>query len=91
MAHLYRRPASPEALLGSIQVLFLTISLARAPVAWSHGMFDARVLLDALLSLPFVVLGLALGVRLARRATAAQFRKSAWLALGLLGLVLLLG
>ena len=91
VAHLYRRPVSPDALRGSIQVLFLSISLARVPVAWGHGMWTERALLHALFALPFVAAGLLAGARLARRASAAQFRKSAWLALGFLGLVLLLG
>ncbi len=90
VAHLYRRPESPDALRGTIQALFLSISLCRAPVAWGHGMMSAEVLWHAACALPLVAIGLRVGATLGRRLPAWQFRRTAWYALGLLGFVLMI-
>lgn len=90
VAHLYRRPDPPDAVKATIQVLFLAMSLCRAPVAAAQGLMTQAIVRDALLSSALVVAGILLGIRLARRLPAVHFRRVAWTALGSLGLVLLL-
>jgi len=90
VAHLYRRPDPPDAVKGTIQVLFLTMSLCRAPVAAAQGLMSRAILADALLAAAFVVAGILLGIRLARRVHADHFRPLSWLGLAALGLALLL-
>jgi uncharacterized membrane protein YfcA len=90
VAHLYRRPDPPDAVKATIQVLFLTMSSVRAPVAAAQGLMSAAIVRDALLSALFVVAGILVGIRLARRLHPDQFRRVSWTALGTLGLALLL-
>lgn len=89
VAHLYVRDENPDALRGTLQILFLSISLSRAPLAWSQGMLGAEILFHAMLALPCVLLGLGAGLRLGRRVSPRRFRRSAWFGLGVLGLALI--
>jgi uncharacterized membrane protein YfcA len=89
IAHLYRRAESPLALKATIQTIFLTISLCRAPVAAASGQLGGDVLRDAVSTLPLALAGLWIGDRLSRRVAPDRFRLLAWVALGLLGGVLL--
>lgn len=89
IAHLYRRPESPEAIKATIQVLFLTIGAARAPVAASQGLMTGPIWRDSALAIPFILVGLLLGIQLGRRVHADHFRRISWIALGALGLALL--
>lgn len=89
VAHLYRRADAPEALRATIQTAFLTIGLARLPVAASQGLMARAVWWDALASAPVVLAALFAGAVLARRLGAERFRRWSWVAFGLLGLVML--
>jgi uncharacterized membrane protein YfcA len=89
--HLYRRPEHPEALKATILWLFLAISLSRLPVAAAQGLIDESIWTEAALAAPAVVGGAAAGVVLARRIQPDRFRRACWIALGLLGVVLLVG
>ncbi len=90
IAHLYRRPEGPDALRGTLQVLFLSVSLMRAPIAAYQGMMEASVWVHAAWGIPAVLIGQMLGGLLGRRVPAEGFRRVAWIALGVLGSVLLL-
>ncbi len=89
IAHLYRRPESPDALRGTLQALFLSISLFRAPIAAIQGLMDGPVWIHAAWGIPVVLLGQGLGVMLGRRVPAERFGRIAWGALAALGGVLL--
>jgi uncharacterized membrane protein YfcA len=89
--HLYRRPENPEALKATILWLFLAISLSRLPVAAAQGLIDESIWLEAALAAPAVVVGATIGIVLARRIQPDRFRRACWIALGLLGVVLLVG
>ena len=89
IAHLYRRREGPDALRGTLQVLFLSISLLRAPVAWSQGLMAAEVWSHAAWGIPVVLLGQRAGAALGARVPVERFRPVTWAALGLLGAVLL--
>jgi uncharacterized membrane protein YfcA len=89
--HLYRRPENPEALKATILWLFLAISLSRLPVAAAQGLIDESVWMEAALTAPAVVAGAATGVALARRIQPDRFRRACWIALGFLGVLLLVG
>jgi uncharacterized membrane protein YfcA len=57
----------------TMAVFFFSINLAKwVPYAWL-GLFDARNLSSAMLLLPFAVLGVWAGVRLARRLAPQMF------------------
>jgi len=84
--HLYRRADDPVALKGTIQVLFVTMGLLRLPAAASQGHFSADVLRDAALAAPAVLVGVAVGARLAHRVDPQRFRRAVWAALLLLGI-----
>lgn len=90
IAHLYRRAAPPDAIKASIQFLFLTVGLCRAPIAMAQGLMGPAIYLDALVSVPMILLGLALGIWAGRRVDTQSFRRASWAALGALGMVLLL-
>ena len=87
--HLYRRPESPLTLVVTLQAIFIGSGLLRAMMAGAQGLLVRDAVVDALLSLPFVVLGTLLGVRSASRVDPMRFRRAAWVALALLGLALL--
>jgi hypothetical protein len=89
IAHLYRRPEGPDALRGTLQVLFLTVSLLRLPIAAFQGMMEASVWIHAAWGVPAVLVGQALGGLVGRRVPADGFRQVAWAALAVLGAVLL--
>ncbi|MDH3685356.1 MAG: sulfite exporter TauE/SafE family protein [Myxococcales bacterium] len=88
IAHLYRREAEPVALKATIQSIFLGISLSRAPIAAASGLMGGGVWRDAATALPLAFVGLWAGHQLSRRLSPERFRRAAWLALGLLGVVL---
>ena len=89
VAHLYAQREAPEAAKATIQALFLTTSIARLPLSAAQGLVAPAVWRDAAFAAPFALAGLALGVVLARRLPAEQFRRSAWIGLGTLGIALL--
>jgi len=89
VAYLYRRPESPLALKATLQLLFLCIGASRAPAAASQGLMTPPVLRDAALATPFVLAGLAGGLALGARVDGTRFRRISWLALGGLGMALL--
>jgi hypothetical protein len=91
VAHIYSIDASPNAHRATVQALFATIGLARLPVAIQQGLMTEAVWREAALAAPFVLAGLALGLWLGQRVSPERFRRIAWIALGLMGFVLLLG
>ena len=91
VAHIYRRADPPAALRATIQVLFLSISLCRAPIATYQGLMSTEVVRQSLFSLPAVLIGLAIGLALGSRTQPERFRAVSWVALGALGFLLLVG
>jgi hypothetical protein len=89
--HLYRRPESPEVIKATLQSLLLIMIVSRLPLAAAHGLLSARIWAEAALSLPFVLAGVGAGLALARRVSPERFRRACWVALGLLGVGLLIG
>jgi uncharacterized membrane protein YfcA len=87
--HLYRRHEPPDALKATVQLLFLSISVLRLPMAAAQGHFDAGVWSDAAVGVPAVIAGAWLGLRVARRVDAQRFRRACWLGLAALGVALL--
>lgn len=90
IAHLYRRPYAPDALKGTAQFIFMITGLVRLPVAAAHGHVTAAVLREAAAGLPFVALGMVVGMRAARHLDAARFQRLSWAGLALLGLYLVI-
>lgn len=90
VAHLFQRPDPPEAIKGTLQALFLATAATRIPVAASQGLMAAPVWRDAALGAPFVLAGLFSGIALGRRVASHRLRTIAWIALGALGLALLI-
>jgi uncharacterized membrane protein YfcA len=90
IAHLYRRPDAPDTLRGTLQTLFLCISLTRLPTSVAQGLMSEVIWREALVALPAVGLGLLLGIRLGRQTDPARFRQLSWSGFGLLGFLLLL-
>jgi uncharacterized membrane protein YfcA len=88
--HVYRRPESPEALKATVQGLFLAIGASRLPAAVAQGLVDGPIWRDAALAAPAALVGVTTGVALARRIDPDRFRRACWIALGLLGVGLLL-
>lgn len=85
VAHLYRRPDSPQAVKATNQLIFLTMGLARLPAATAQGQMTSSIWIEAAIMVPFLVAGLLIGIRLGRRVSPAQFRRVSWLALGAMG------
>ncbi len=89
VVHVYRRHEPPDALKATIQLLFLSISLIRLPVAAIQGQIDASVLRDAALATPVVIAGAWIGMWIARRVDPERFRRACWIGLAGLGMALL--
>lgn len=87
--HLYRRPENPEALKATIQSLLLGMGLVRLPMAAAQGLLDESIWADAATTAPAVVVGVIIGIALARRIQPDRFRRACWIGLGLLGIGLL--
>ncbi len=90
IAHLYRRSESPDAIRGTVQALFLAISTSRALTSAAQGLFDATIVETAVIAVPAMGVGLLAGFALSRRVGPDRFRRASWVALGLLGTVLIL-
>ena len=88
VAHLYRRPDSPQAVKATNQLIFLTMGLARLPTATAQGQMNSSIWIEAAIMAPILVTGLVIGIRLGRRVSPAQFRRVSWLALGAMGAAL---
>ncbi|MGH0033473.1 MAG: TSUP family transporter [Myxococcota bacterium] len=89
VVYVYGRAEPPDALKATIQVLFVSISLFRLPIAAAQGHLDAEVLGRVVVGVPAVALGAWLGLRLARRVEPQRFRRACWLGLTGLGVALL--
>ncbi len=85
VAHLYRRPDSPQAVKATNQLIFLTMGLARLPTATAQGQMTSSIWIEAAIMVPILVAGLLIGIRLGRRVSPTQFRRVSWLALGAMG------
>jgi hypothetical protein len=90
VAHLYRRPDPPAAVKGTNQLIFLTMGLCRLPTAAAQDQLTASIWTEAAIVSPFLLAGLLIGIWLARRVSPAQFRRASWLALGAMGVALIL-
>lgn len=90
VVQIYRRSETPEDLVATIQVLFVSISVVRLPLATAQGQVGMEALATAGLALPILAAGSWTGRLLARRVDAARFRRVCWVALGVLGLGLML-
>lgn len=89
VAYLYRRPDPPEVLKATVQMTFLFFTIVRLITATSIGLVDAEIATRALWLSPAVLVGGSTGLALARRVPAERFRRISWVALGLLGLLLI--
>lgn len=89
IVHLYRRQEPPDALKATVQILFLSISVLRLPMAAAQGHFDAAVWRDVAIGVPAVVGGAWAGLRVARRIDPNRFRRICWMGLAALGVALL--
>jgi uncharacterized membrane protein YfcA len=89
IAHLYRRTEQPVVLKATIQSIFLGISLSRAPLAVVSGLMGPDVWRDAAVALPLAFVGLWAGHSLSHKISPERFRRAAWIALGVLGALLL--
>jgi uncharacterized membrane protein YfcA len=87
--HLYRRPESPEVIKATLQSLLLIMIVSRLPLAAAHGLLSGPIWAEAALMIPFVIAGVGAGLVLARRVSPERFRRACWIALGLLGIGLL--
>jgi len=85
VAHLYRRPDSPQAVKATNQLIFLTMGLARLPTATAQGQMTSAIWIEAAIMVPILVAGLLIGIRLGRRVSPTQFRRVSWLALAAMG------
>jgi uncharacterized membrane protein YfcA len=90
VAHLYRRADPPAALKATNQLIFLCMGLCRLPAATAQGQITASIWTEAAIVSPFVLAGLLIGIWLGRRVSPAQFRRVSWLALGAMGIALVL-
>jgi uncharacterized membrane protein YfcA len=88
VAHLYRRPDSPQAVKATNQLIFLTMGLARLPTATAQGQMTSSIWIEAAIMVPILMAGLLLGIRLGRRVSPTQFRRVSWLALAAMGAAL---
>jgi uncharacterized membrane protein YfcA len=88
VAHLYRRPDSPQAVKATNQLIFFTMGLARLPTATAQGQMTSSIWIEAAIVAPILMAGLLLGIRLSRRVSPAQFRRVSWLALAAMGAAL---
>jgi len=91
VVHLYRRPESPMALVVTLQAIFIGSGVARGTMAGVQGLLPREAVLGALCALPCVIAGTLMGLWLSRRTKPERFRQAAWMALGVLGVVLLIG
>jgi uncharacterized membrane protein YfcA len=88
--HIYRRPEHPEVLKATLQSIFLAMSLSRLPMAAAQGLLTGPIWVEAALMAPGAIVGVVVGTALARRIPPDRFRSACWVALGLLGVSLLL-
>lgn len=88
VAYLYRRADPPEVLKATVQMTFLVFTSVRFITASAVGLIDAQILTRAALLTPVVVAGSIVGLNLARRVSPERFRTVSWVALGLLGVLL---
>jgi hypothetical protein len=88
IAYVYSRPGTPEQLKATLQALFLVSTFARMAIASGQGVMTRDVLWDAALATPFAVAGQFVGNALSSRLSAERFRRTAWLGLLALGVVL---
>ncbi len=89
VAYLYRRADSPEVLKATVQMTFLSFTVVRFATASSVGLIDREILRLAAWFTPVVIGGAVTGLVLARRVSAERFRTISWIALGMLGLLLI--
>jgi uncharacterized membrane protein YfcA len=89
VVHLYRRPEPPLSLVVTLQAIFIGSGLGRVVMAGTQGLMPASSAWLALAALPAVVAGTLVGMAAARRTRPERFRRVAWLALGGLGVVLI--
>lgn len=89
VAHLYRHDHAPDSLKATLQVLFLAMGLCRVPAVAAAGLLSPAIWRDSGVGVPFVLVGLFLGMSLSRRLDVNRFRRLSWLFLGVLGAVLL--
>jgi hypothetical protein len=89
VVRIYGRPEAPDALKATVQMLFLSISVSRLPIALVQGHLDAAVWRQVAIAVPPVVLGAWAGLRIARSVDPQRFRRACWMGLAALGVALL--
>lgn len=91
IAYIYRHPFSPDELKATIQLLFVLMNIVRIPLLYSKGLFTEQIIMSDAFALPLAVPVTWLGIKLARKVSTEKFRKTAWIAFGLMGLWLAIG
>lgn len=88
--HFRLRGLPKQSFRAALLAVFLVTGLVRFPVYLAAGLIRLPTLWSALLVLPACLLGLALGQSLHLRVSERGFRRAAAVALGILGLLLLI-
>jgi uncharacterized protein len=88
IAYVYSRSGTPDQLKATLQALFLCSTFARMAFASAQGVMTADVLWEAGIATPCAIAGQWVGNALSSRLSGERFRRSAWLGLLALGLVL---
>ncbi|MHC4607012.1 MAG: TSUP family transporter [Planctomycetota bacterium] len=88
--YIYARREAPEQLKATLNTIFLVMAVSRLPIAASQGLITIDMCRDGAVLLPVVLGGTVGGIFLARLIPPEKFRKTCWVALGLLGVALLI-
>jgi len=88
VAYIYSLPVSRDAMKASINACFVLGSTFRLMLVIAAGDVTRPVLVEFAWCLPAIVLGVVVGMVLARGVSTEGFRRIAWYAFGVLGLLL---
>ena len=89
VAYLYSRPITPDMAKATTQVVFIAMGLLRLASSVDEGLIDAELALTGMSLAPLVIVGLVIGNRLSQRVSPERFKRVTWIALGALGVVLI--
>lgn len=89
VAYVYSLPLERDAMKASVNACFLFNCVYRLIQLVSAGDITRPVLVQFAWCVPAIFLGVGLGLVLARGVSTERFRRYAWIAFGLLGLILI--
>ena len=90
VAYLYSRASTPEAAKATTQVVFIVMGLLRLASSVNEGLIDGQLALTGMSLAPLIIVGLVIGNRFSQRVSPERFKKVTWVALGGLGLLLII-